>query len=242
MTKTQYSLIVLAVCAMLPVAAVAPYLFYGRGFKVLSWVWNSGYWPFWLNVILGLVAGALCLVFLLQFNAFGRLLYSAFSVLITTISALFAMNEHRHSLLVVVFVIAICLVWTSEWLRRVLDLPFYNSRRQWWEAHPKAVPGVSAVVYDKEGGTRVEEARVANFGETGCFLFLLHKRWDFSPGYVELRFQNGRSLSAKVTPVLFTGDRNGVGLRFDRLPQRDDWHQDLQDYLNGLRRAGYVSG
>ena len=242
MTKTQYSLIVLVICAMLPLAAVSPYLFYGRGFKVIAWVWDSGYWPFWLNLTIGLVSGTACAFFLLQFNALGRLIFSASSILITAISALFAMSEHRHSLLVVVFVLAAALVWTSEWLRKVLDLPFYNSRRNWWEAHPKAVPGVTAKAYDKQDGSVCEEARVANFGETGCFLFLLHKHWDFAPGFVELNFQNGRSLAVKVVPVLFTGDRNGVGLRFDRLPHQDDWHQDLQDYLNGLRRSGYVSG
>ena len=242
MTKTQYTLILLLTSALLPLAAISPYFFYGQGFRVLAWVWDTGYWPFWLNFGISIAGAVLSFSCLYNFNSFGRIIFTLSAMLVTGISALFAMSEHRHSLLVVVFVLAALLVWTSEWLRQILELPYYNSRRNWWEAYSKAVPGISVVAFEKEGGEKSEAARVVNFGETGCFLFLMNKKWEFTPKFLEFSFQNGRKLSTKVAPIIFTADRSGVGLRFDRLPHRDDWHQDLQDFLNGLRRAGYVSG
>ena len=199
MTKTHYSILVLAICAMLPISAIGPYLFYGKGMKVMLWVWQTGYWPFWLNFGIAICSAIFCLFLLLRFNPLGRMVYSASSVLITAISALFSMSEHRHVLLVVVFLLAAILVWTGEWLRRVLDLPFYNSRRNWWEAHPKSVPGITAKVSANEsGGAPEEDARVVNFGESGCFIFLINKKWEFVPAYIKITFPGGKASSKKV--------------------------------------------
>lgn len=242
MTRTNYFLTVVAVCLLLPLAAVAPYAFYGKGIRVLRWIWETGYWPFWLNLGVSSLAAFVSGILLLQYSALGRVVYSLSAVLVTAGSALFAMSEHRHSLLVLVFAFAVILVWTGEWLRRTLELPFYDSKRSWWESHPKAIPGVKAEVFDKKGGEQTREVRVVNLGEQGCFVFLVQGVWDFSPHYIQFHLGSDAGLGTKVAPVIFTRDRTGVGLRFERYQHQDDWNRDLEQCLNGLRRAGYVSG
>lgn len=242
MSRLNYFIAIISISLMLPFAALAPYLFYGRGLRTLRWIWETGYWPFWLSFGFAALAALISAIFLLQHSRIGRIVFSLASVIITTASALFAMSEHRHSLLVVVFFLAVALVLTGEWLRRTLDLPYYHSRRKWWEAYPKAVPGIKAKVFKEENAVDAREVRVSNFGEVGCFVFMEDQQWPFTPGFMELEFPGGVYLRTKVSPVIVTRDRRGMGLRFDKYQHQDDWNRELGECLSGLRRSGYVSG
>ena len=240
MSKLRFRFYVCIASLLLPITAVLPYLIYGKGVRVLEWVWTHHYAPFWITIVFSLIATLVCFVLLCQFQTSGRVVFTVSSLIITAGSAVFAMREHNHSLLVLIFLMSAVLVWIGEWFREKLALPFYNSKRKWWESHPKSVPGVTAEVFSAEGKDLSEKVRVVNVGEEGCFVFLLGKKWTFEPRFIKLQFPKDIRLDSSVHPVLYTSDRTGVGLCFDG-NEFGDWNKDLLDYLDGLRRAGYVS-
>ncbi len=241
MSRSVYLIAITLYCLLLPASVAAPYLFYGEGFKILRWAWVEGYLPFWINFLFSLSVASVCLVLLVRLNPLGRIIYTIGAVITVLGSAIMAMSEQRHLLLVVIFLLACALVYASEWIRAALDLPYFQSQRNWWESRPKSVPGISARVISESGeGAPGEPVRVVNFGKEGCFIFFDEALNDLDPNWIEFDYGDSSLLRLKVVTTIRTRDRLGMGLRFLRAVDSDE-EQDLQDYLIHLRRSGYVS-
>ena len=122
-------------------------------------------------------------------------------------------------------------------MKRILQLPYFNSRRRWWESYPKGLPGLSVELLGENGDNAI--GRMSNFGVEGCFVFSIHEAIGFEPK--SIRVQSGEKilLEAEVEPLLRTRDGFGWGLRFSDSAVDGDWTKDLQDYLGYLRRSGY---
>lgn len=221
----------------LPLALVLPYAFVTSRFRGLVWVWESGYRPFWITLAclaLLSVAGA---VLLSRLQRAGLTLYRVGVVLATVQTAYLAMSERRHSLLVLVFLLFAAQVLLSEKVKKVLRLPFFDSRRRWWEGYPKAIPGLQVEVSAENGDTK--EVRLTNFGLEGCFVFSQDGAIAHPPKTVRIFNGEQTLLEADVEAVERTGDGFGWGLRFSTSALEGDWSKDLQDYLGYLRRSGY---
>ncbi len=240
MRYLSYHLSMALAVLLLPVVAVIPYIFYSKGFQVITWVWEVGYQPFWWHINFAILGAIISGVFLFRFHPLGKTFYSITTLLVTAGSSIFAMSEHQHILLAVIFLLAMALVLVGEWIQKTLSLPYYNSKCAWWEKYPKAIPRVTACVYDKQGSENFEKVRLVNLGEQGCFVFLLNKAWTFKPQYIELSFRDQHTFHATVETRLQTKNKAGIGLKFTN-KNCGDWAKDLQNYLNEIRRAGYVS-
>lgn len=249
MSKFRYLTTIALFCALIPLSVAVPYLFYGQGTKILFWVVREGYLPFWINFVFSFVAGIACFIFLSRLRNIGRIIYSVSAFVSILGSGVVAMSEQRHLLLVIIFFLACVLVYASEWIRKALTLPYFQSRRKWWEVRPKAVPGISARVLAKGSRASGEEdnkrkpnlvpVRVVNFGAQGCFIFFENNSSVVEPESIEFDYSEGSVLTLPVESVIKTYDQLGAGLRF--LPTKNsDEEQDLQDYLLHLRRSGYV--
>lgn len=221
----------------LPLLLVVPFAFVVSNLRGLKWVWETGYAPFW--IMLGvLVILAACSSFLLwKLQDIGATLYRVGILLATCQTTYLAMSERRHSLLIVIFALFTVAVLLSEKAKKVLRLPYYDSKRHWWESYPKGLPGLSVELSAENGDT--SKGRLANFGIEGCFVFSEQGEIPFAPKTLRI-FSGGEALlEAEVEPVLRTRDGFGWGLRFDPGAIRGDWSKDLQDYLGFLRRSGY---
>ena len=148
-----------------------------------------------------------------------------------------AMAERRHLILILIFALLAAGVFLSEKIKSVLRLPYYNSRRLWWESYPKGIPMLSVELLGESG--EAMEGRLSNFGLEGCFVFSVSGKISFPPRLVRIASGDRVLLEAEVEPVLRTNDGFGWGLRFREGAVAGDWSKDLQDYLGYLRRAGY---
>lgn len=221
----------------LPISFVLPYSAIASNFRGLLWVWEVGYKPFWITLgtlfFLAVVASAL----LYKLQEIGSTLYRV-GILISTIQTTYlSMTERRHSLLILIFVLFAAQVLLSEKVKRVLKLPFFASRRKWWEAYPKGIPGLKVELSGENGDTT--EGRLSNFGAEGCFVFAEGGAISFLPRSLRIYNDKQTLLEAEVEPVMRTRDGFGWGLRFSRSAMDGDWSKDLQDYLGYLRRSGY---
>jgi hypothetical protein len=201
------------------------------------WVWESGYRPFWFCLAALLALAVVSAVLLNRLQKMGSTLYRVGVVLATVQTAYLAMSERRHSLLVLVFVLFGSQVFLAEKIKNVLKLPFFDSRRRWWESYPKAIPGLQVEVSAETGDTM--EVRLSNFGLEGCFVFSENGTIPFDPQMVRIFTGSQTLLEADVEAVERTHDGFGWGLRFSSSALEGDWSKDLQDYLGYLRRSGY---
>jgi hypothetical protein len=221
----------------LPLYLVLPYAAIASNFRGLTWVWNVGYMPFWsmllFLVIIAMISSAL--VFRLQ--DMGNTLFRVGIAAVTIQTTWLAMAERRHLILLLVFALLSSAVFFSEKIRRVLRLPYYDSRRRWWESYPKGIPGLSVELLGENGDTA--KGRLSNFGVEGCFVFSVSEAIAFTPVSVRIQRDDETLLEAEVEPRLRTSDGFGWGLRFSESAIDGDWTKDLQDYLGFLRRSGY---
>jgi hypothetical protein len=221
----------------LPLSLVLPYAFVASRFRGLVWVWDVGYKPFWFTFGTLLVLAVVSSFLLWRLQEIGSTLYQVGIALATIQSTYMAMSERRDSLLLLIFLLFAAQVLLSEKVKKVLRLPFFASRRKWWESYPKGIPGLKVELAGAEGETM--EGRLSNFGEAGCFVFAESGAVAFVPRFVRVMSRESTLLEAEVEPVLKTRDGFGWGLRFSRAAMDGDWSKDLQDYLGYLRRAGY---
>lgn len=221
----------------LPIALVLPYAFVASNFQGLWWVWEAGYQPFWITLGILLTLSAVSSALLWSLTELGSTLYRVGIVVVTVQTTYMAMSERRHSLLLLVFAFFAVQVLLSERLKKVLRLPFFFSRRNWWEGYPKGIPGLQVELCGENGDT--SQGRLANFGHEGCFIFSEGGEAPFVPTAIRVLAEGRTLLEAEVEVVLRTRDRYGWGLRFRRGAMEGDWSKDLQDYLGYLRRAGY---
>lgn len=221
----------------LPLLLLLPFATVVSDLRGLRWAWESGYTPFW--VILGMLLIFACIssVLLWRLQELGNTLFRVGVVLATVDTTYLAMSERRHSLLILIFALFTVSVLISEKIKAVLKLPYYDSRRHWWESYPKGIPGLSVELSGENGDTG--KGRLSNFGLEGCFVFSERGAISFEPKLIRIFSGDQALLEAEVEPVLRTGDGFGWGLRFDQTASDGDWTKDLQDYLGFLRRSGY---
>ncbi len=223
---------------LLPFSLVLPYAAVASNFRGLLWVWEIGYSPFWILLCLLLLLSAAASVFLWKLQDIGITLFRVGVVLAALQTTYLAMSERRHALLLLVFALFAIGVFLGEKMKKVLTLPYYDSKRRWWESYPKGIPGLSVELSSENGDTAI--VRLSNFGLAGCFVFSEDEEISFVPRFVRVfSSEQATLLEAEVEPVLRTSDRFGWGLRFSRSAADGDWSKDLQDYLGFLRRSGY---
>lgn len=222
---------------VLPLYLLLPYGAIASGFRGLLWVWGTAYFPFWATLAFLVILALISSFLLYQLLELGNTLFRVGIFAVTVHTTILAMSERRHSLLLLVFVLFASGVFLSEWVKRTLKLPFYNSRRGWWESYPKGIPGLSVELLAENGDT--SEGRLSNFGLEGCFVFAVGAAIPFRPVAIRVRSQERTLLEAEVDPILRTTDGFGWGLRFRKAAIDGDWTKDLQDYLGYLRRSGY---
>jgi hypothetical protein len=207
------------------------------GFRGLIWVWDTAYVPFWSMFFFLLLLAGLSSVLLFRLQTLGNTLFRVGLAAVTVQTTWLAMSERRHLILVLVFVLLASGVFLSEKVRHVLRLPYYDSRRHWWEGYPKGLPGLSVELLGESGDNAM--ARLSNFGLEGCFVFSVNAAISFAPKAIRVYAGEKVLLEAEVEPILQTADGFGWGLRFNESGAAGDWTKDLQDYLGFLRRSGY---
>jgi hypothetical protein len=221
----------------LPLALLIPYALVASDLRGLVWVWEAGYRPFWTVLGISVLLAAIASPLLWKLQDIGSTLYRVGILIVTAHITYLAMMERRHSLLIVIFFLFAAQVLLSEKVKKTLRLPFYDSRRKWWEAYPKGIPGLRVELCSENGDT--VEGRLSNFGAEGCFVFLESGVIAFAPRSLRIFSGEETLLEAEADPVMQTRDGFGWGLRFSHSAVDGDWSKDLQDYLGYLRRAGY---
>jgi len=221
----------------LPLYLILPYLAIASGFRGLIWVWSSGDLAFWLTLGILVALALFSSILLFRLQGLGSTLFRVGVALAHVQATYLAMSERRHLLLLLIFALFCTGVFLSEKIKRVLKLPYYDSRRNWWESYPKGIPGLSVEVLGESGDNA--KGRLSNFGMEGCFVFSVNEAISFSPKAIRVHSDNKVLLEAEVEPLLHTADGFGWGLRFSGAGIDGDWTKDLQDYLGHLRRSGY---
>jgi hypothetical protein len=221
----------------LPFLLLLPFGLIVSDLRGLRWAWETGYAPFWVMLGLLFILAAFSSFLLWKLQEIGATLYRVGIFLATCQTTYLAMSERRHSLLILIFLLFTAAVLISEKMKKVMRLPYYASKRSWWESYPKGLPGLSVELSGKNGDT--SKGRLANFGAEGCFVFSVTGEIPFAPTMVRIFSGKEALLEAEVEPVLRTRDGFGWGLRFDPSAIEGDWSKDLQDYLGFLRRSGY---
>jgi len=221
----------------LPLYLALPYAAIASGFRGLTWVWNVGYLPFWTMLIFLTLIALMSSVLVYRLQDLGNTLFRVGIFAATAQTTWLAMTERRHLILLLVFALLSSAVFFTEKIRRVLRLPFYDSRRRWWESYPKGIPGLSVELLGENGDNA--KGRLSNFGVEGCFVFSVSEAIQFTPSSVRIQRGEETLLEAEVQPRLRTKDGFGWGLRFSESAIEGDWTKDLQDYLGFLRRSGY---
>jgi hypothetical protein len=237
--NTRSRFFIAALAWILPLALVVPYAFFVQRFRVLIWVVENVYPPFWFFIVLSIALSAAASYLLLNVNKLGLTIFRLGAAVLLAHGIYLAMSERRHSLLVILFVLTMFVMAVSEWMRRVLGLPFYFSMRKWWESYPKAVPNLKAAVKTKND-EEFRSVRVANLGAEGCFIFSMDGPLGFTPQVLRLEGPDF-SLQCSVSVQVKTRDGLGMGLRFLEDGRDGDWQKDLKDHLVLLGRAGYVA-
>ncbi len=222
---------------VLPFYVVLPYVAIVSGFRGLIWVWNTAYFPFWAMLGFQLLLAAISSVLLYRLQDLGNTLFRVGIVAVHLQTTWLAMSERRHLLLLLIFALFASGVFLSEKVKRVLRLPYYDSRRRWWESYPKGIPGLSVEVLGENGDNA--KGRMSNFGLEGCFVFSVNEAIVFEPKTIRVQSGEKTLLEADVEPLLRTRDGFGWGLRFSGSGIDGDWTKDLQDHLGFLRRSGY---
>jgi hypothetical protein len=219
------------------VAFLAPYAFVAEGFRGLHWVWESSYAPFWITGGFLLILAMAASLLLRGLSSLGLSLYQVGIFVSLVQPAWLAMQEKRHSLLLLVFLLFCAQVYFLERVKRILRMPYYDSRRRWWEGVPKSLPGLRAeLLQANEDST---EVRVVNFGVDGCFVFSAEQAIPEQPVSVRVFRGDKLLLEAPVEVKRRTADGFGLGLAFVPGAESMDWIKDLEDYVLVLRRAGY---
>jgi hypothetical protein len=237
-TKSKHFL--LALCALLPVAVILPYLLFVPEAQALKWAASTFYWPFWAFLVFSILTAQGCMLLVHRASQFAHKLYLFAVVIITLHVTYLAMSERRHLVLLLIFLDFAALIAAHEWMRYVLRLPYFHSRRKWWEAAPKALPGVRAAV-TMDDGSKIP-VTVSNLGETGCFIFFASPTKASKVKEIEIEFSKKDIFTSNVRVMMSTRDALGAGLFFMKEATKGDWWKDFQDYLNQLRRAGYEVG
>ncbi len=235
--KTHHKAFISIIPLTLPIALIIPYAVIASDFRGLVWVWEASYQPFWITLGILTFLSVVCSFLLWQLQELGSTLYRVGVLLVTVQTSYVAMMERRHSLLIIIFGLFTLQVLLSEKVKKVLKLPFFASKRRWWEGYPKGIPGLVVELSSETGDTK--EGRLSNFGEEGCFVFVENGTIPFAPKFLRIFSSEKTLLEAEVEPVLWTRDGFGCGMRFHRSDMEGDWSKDLQDYLGYLRRAGY---
>lgn len=222
---------------ILPFYTVIPFAMIATGFRGLIWVWHTAYYPFWAMLAFQIFLAAISSVLVYRLHDLGNTLFRVGIVAAHLQSTWLAMSERRHVLLLLVFALFASGIFLSEKIKRVLKLPYYNSRRNWWEGYPKGIPGLSVELLGENGDNA--NGRLSNFGLEGCFVFCVSDRIAFAPKAIRVCSDEKVLLEAEVEALLCTKDGFGWGLRFRDSGIDGDWTKDLQDYLGFLRRSGY---
>jgi hypothetical protein len=207
------------------------------GMRGLLWVWNTAYVPFWAMLLFLFLIAGLSSLLLRRLHDLGNTLFRVGLAAVTVQTTWLAMSERRHLILILVFALFASGVFLSEKVKKVLRLPYYDSRRRWWESYPKGIPGLSVELLGENGDNA--KGRLSNFGLEGCFVFSVSEAVAFAPTSVRIERDEKVLLEAEVEPLLRTADGFGWGLRFRESAIDGDWTKDLQDYLGFLRRSGY---
>ncbi len=224
----------------LPILFLLPYAFFVERFRVLIWVWQSAYAPFWITLSLVCFLALLSSVLIYRLYRGALVAYGIGVLLSLGQPSYLAMREHRHFLLVLLFILLCAQVWIFEHLRALLALPFYSSRRRWWESYPKAIPHLHASLSFESEKIAPIEVRLSNLGRTGCFVFSTDRVIASAPKQVSIKQGDSTLLERPVERTVSTSDGFGMGLRFVADESGADWGKDLEDYLVHLRRSGYV--
>lgn len=223
----------------LPLHVLLPYAWITSGYRGLSWAWETRNLPFFLTLGAMVLSATVSSFLIWRLLPKGIWFYRLGVVIALLHTGYVAMAEKRHSLLILVFFFFAGGVVLAEKLSRVLEQPFYDSRRRWWEAYPKPLPGLRAYLFPREGAEESCAARLSNFGSHGCFVFSEERQIPFSPRFIRIESGDRILLEASVDSVIETGDGFGCGLRFRDEIMDGDWSKDLKDYLGFLRRSGY---
>jgi len=238
--KTDGKLFLTLAPLLLPLALLIPYALIVADLMAFKWVWAVGYRPFW--IVLGvLIFLSLASSFLMnRLEPIGLTLFRVGLFLAIAHTTLLAMLERRHFLLVIIFAVLVVFVFISIRAADVLSLPYFNSKRHWWESMPKAFPHLGVEVFTKSGDTL--RARLANLGSGGCFVFFEAPQEAKSFRGAKVRVSGGRGFYFEVAfgVAHHTSDRMGWGFVFT--PEDDeglDWQKDLEDKLVEMRRTGY---
>jgi hypothetical protein len=221
----------------LPIYLVVPYAAIASGFRGLIWAWSVADFWFWSMLSFLVILAAISSFLVYRLQDVGNTLFRVGVVAVHAHTTYLAMSNRMHSLLILVFALFASGVFLSERIKRVLRLPYYDSRRKWWESYPKGIPGLSVELSAENGDTTL--GRLSNFGLEGCFVFSVSEAIPFPPTLIRVRSEENLLLEAEVEPLLRTRDGFGWGLRFSRTAVDGDWTKDLQDYLSYLRRSGY---
>ncbi|HEY8279995.1 MAG TPA: hypothetical protein VIH99_10240 [Bdellovibrionota bacterium] len=193
--------------------------------------------PFWTMLLFQFLLAGISSFLLWRLQDLGNTLFRVGVLAAHAQSAWLAMSERRHLLLLLVFALFSSGVFLSELVKRVLKLPYYDSRRHWWESYPKGIPGLSVELLGENGDNA--KGRLSNFGLEGCFVFSVEEKISFAPRMIRVLSGEKTLLEAEVDPILHTKDGFGWGLRFSESGIDGDWTKDLHDYLGFLRRSGY---
>lgn len=218
----------------LPFYLVLPYAEIVPNFRGVIWVWETGYRPFWILLALVCLLSAISSVLIWSLNRRGLYFYYLGVALITLHVSYMAMTEKRHGLLVFIFILFSVAIFAAQKMKNILALPYYDSRRKWWESSPKCLPELRLEVVAESG---VYEAKLTNLGSEGCFVFGVDKKNLELPQRIRIYKEDQLLLEGRVEVKMITWDKFGMGLKFLEL-QVDD-QKDLTDHLFRLRRAGY---
>ncbi len=224
----------------LPVLLLLPYAVFVDNFRLLRWVRENAYWPFWSLLGFSVLAAALSSYLLLRANNWGRKIFLSASFFLLSHCVFLAMRERRHFILVLLFFLCVAVVFLAERVRQKLSKPYFSPRRIWNESLPASTPGVRAFLRlggDHEGE---KEVRPSNLGEDGCFVFMRDGFFTQAPAHIRLKSGEKLIMECDVELVYLTKDKTGAGLVYlDSVENAGDWNKEYFDYLHFLRRAGY---
>lgn len=225
---------------LLPLSLLIPYALLASDLLAFKWVWAVGYRPFWLVLGVVLFLALASSVLMVRLAPVGLTLFRVALFISVAHTTFLAMLERRHFLLVVIFGVLVVFVLLSMRAAEVLSLPYFDSKRHWWESMPKAFPHLGVEVFTKSGDTL--RGRLANLGAGGCFVFfespLSQKK--FREARVRISGANSFYFEVAFEVAHYTSDRMGWGLAFT--PEDEvglDWQKDLEDKLVEMRRTGY---
>ena len=99
--------------------------------------------PFWGTLLFLLILAGISSLLLYRLHDLGSTLFRVGLAAVTLQTTWLAMSERRHLILLLVFALLVGGVFLAEKIKKVLCLPYYDSRRNWWESYPKGIPGLS---------------------------------------------------------------------------------------------------